>query len=222
MAFTTAANVSGGRSLCWWGWRRPAFSHVAGAVPHATPDQVSVSCEVQCNTQHFHPVYLPLRNENLRSHKHLDTSIYSSSIRNCEKTETVQMLFSGWIDGQTVVCPERWKTTQYPKGACYWHPARISEALCRVKDGHLNADTLYVPFIRPSCKGKIKGMEDRWVLAHCQAWGTRPHRESTGSGGCGACSLSQLHRRMPVVQIVELHTKKQSILLYVILKMKLK
>lgn len=156
------ARVSRGPSPCWWGWGRAAFSCIAGAVPPCHPGkQVSVSREVKCNTQHFHPVYLPSRNENLHSHKSR-TWIFMAVLFIIAKTrKSTQMLFSGWIDRQTVVCPKRWKTTEFQKGACYWYPARISKALCWGKEGQLKADMLYVPFTWASCKDKIKGMEGK-------------------------------------------------------------
>ena len=43
------------------------------------------------------PMYLPLRNENLRAQKNLYINIYSSSVHNCQKLEIIQMFCNGYI-----------------------------------------------------------------------------------------------------------------------------
>lgn len=56
------------------------------------------------DNRQFHPMPLPLRNEHLCSHKNLYVDIYSNSIYNCQKLETIQMLFSEWTDKWCYIC----------------------------------------------------------------------------------------------------------------------
>lgn len=53
----------------------------------------------------FTPRHLPKRNENLRSHKTLNTNVYSDIIHNSQKVEGTQVSISGGMEKRNVVHP---------------------------------------------------------------------------------------------------------------------